>query len=704
MVRRSLIGLGALALTVPFIIGPLGSAGATSASVRLQGSMPRLPNGLVPSGAVPKDQRISVKVQLRLRDQAGADALINAVSTPGSAKHHQYLTPDQFHARFSPTDADVAKVSAWLTKQGLAVTSVPANRFFVQAEGSAAQVEATFATSLATVESNGKTRRVNTVEPSIPSDLVASVEGITGLSETLVHPNHVGAGDEIPATAAAAAATGAAVEAAAAPNAPPSPGFRNAPPCSTFWNEKQATGLPKLGSGYANPLPWAPCGWKPADLRSAYGTESSVAGGIDGSGVTVGIVDAYASPTIFEDAPPMPSATTLGTRSRRRSSARTTSARRPTSRSATSRAGTARRPSTSRPCTPWLPAPTSSTSAPPAASTTTSTTPSVTAVDGHWADIISNSYGNLGEPLGDPAAVRATLKVHTQAALQGIGIFYSSGDSGDESNSGYGGPVPSADWEASSPLSTAVGGTSLGVGASGQVVLEQGWTTGVSNLDPATNKWVPGGRGDFLYGAGGGPSRLFEQPDYQKGVVPNGIARGIGAPKRRVVPDVGMVGDPNTGMLDRPDADLPRGRQLRRVPHRWHQPLVAALRRCHGAGRPAGRLPPRLRQPVAVLARRHRSVSGTSSPGPRAPSSARNYVNSVDATAGLTPPSARTIDADLQTLRTPHRLRHPDRAGRPERSQLHQRRLRYTPLVGWASSWRPSPRTTPWSPRPWSTA
>ena len=277
MIRRSLIGLGAVALAVPVIAGPLGAAGASSSSIRLAGSMASLPAGAISRGAVPRDERVRVQVQLRLRDQAGADALAKAVSTPGSANYHRYLTAEQFRAQFSPTDAAVAKVSAWLTARGLTVTGVPDNRFSVSAEGSAAQVESAFGTSLATVEVNGKTRRVNTSEPAIPADLVASVEGVTGLTQVFVHPTHVGAGDEIPATAAAEAAAAAATS--TGPDAPPSPGFRNARPCSAYWNEQQATALPKYGSGYPNPLPWATCGWKPEQLRQAYGTSASVASG-----------------------------------------------------------------------------------------------------------------------------------------------------------------------------------------------------------------------------------------------------------------------------------------------------------------------------------------------------------------------------------------------------------------------------------------
>ena len=246
-----------------------------------------------------RSTRVRFQVQLRLRDQAGADALAQAVSTPGSAQYRQYLTPDQYRARFSPTQASVDTVSSWLASQGLKITGVPANRAFIEAEGSAAQVEKTFQTSLVTVDANGKQRRVSTSEPAVPANLISSIDGVTGLTDVLMRPTHVGGADEAPASASAQAAEAAA--AAVGADAPPTPGFRVAPPCSAFWNEKQATELPPYGS-YPNPLPWAPCGYKPDQLRNAYGVTGVLASGIDGSGVTVAIVDAYASPTIVSDA------------------------------------------------------------------------------------------------------------------------------------------------------------------------------------------------------------------------------------------------------------------------------------------------------------------------------------------------------------------------------------------------------------------
>jgi len=164
-------------------------------------------------------------------------------------------------------------------------------------------------------------------------------------------------------------------------------------------------------------------------------------------------------------------------------------------------------------------------------------------VDGHQADIISNSYGDLGEHV-DPVEVRAETAVYIQAALEGIGVFFSSGDNGDEVDVTG---TRQADFPASDPWVTAVGGTSLGVGRANNYLFETGWGTTRSAI---TDKaWDPALPGAHIYGAGGGTSQVFAQPSYQRGVVPDEIANYFQTGPGRAVPDIAAVGDPTTGML-----------------------------------------------------------------------------------------------------------------------------------------------------------
>ena len=77
--------------------------------------------------------------------------------------------------------------------------------------------------------------------------------------------------------------------------------------------------------------------------------------------------------------------------------------------------------------------------------------------------------------------------------------------------------------------------------------VQTGWETGKSTL--TSGAYDPPAPGAFLYGSGGGTSTLFQEPTYQKGVVPDRLANKNPVFPARVVPDISMDGDPNTGFL-----------------------------------------------------------------------------------------------------------------------------------------------------------
>jgi len=168
-------------------------------------------------------------------------------------------------------------------------------------------------------------------------------------------------------------------------------------------------------------------------------------------------------------------------------------------------------------------------------------------VDGHLADIVTNSYGYGGEAL-PPGYIKPQQDTYIQAAAEGISLFFSSGDGGDETG-GVVGATPTPDWPASSPWVTAVGGTSLGVGAANDRQFEFGWQTGKITLNTSTTPATWPSTIVYNGGAGGGTSRLFAQPSYQAGVVQSAISQTYGGAAMRAVPDVAALADPNTGML-----------------------------------------------------------------------------------------------------------------------------------------------------------
>jgi len=255
------------------VLAATQAGAAPSSRTTLPGSVPSWATAHNRVGAADPSTDVGFRVYLGWRDGSAASALAQAVSDPKSASYGKYLTPTQFRTRFAPTQAQVGTVQSWLRSQGFSVQYTPLNNHYVSVEGTLAQAATAFGVSFGRYRVNGLTVRSPSANLTVPSSLSGVVAGVLGLDESaqFVHTNHI-SGD-----------------------APPSPAFVNAPPCSTYWAETPATGFTNPYGG--DTLPYAPCGYTPQQIKGGYGIS-----GYDGAGQTVAIIDAYASPTIVQDA------------------------------------------------------------------------------------------------------------------------------------------------------------------------------------------------------------------------------------------------------------------------------------------------------------------------------------------------------------------------------------------------------------------
>jgi len=490
---------------------------------------------------------ITFRVYLKTRNEAGAEAVAKAVSDPTSSAYGQYLSPAQVKAQFAPTQSQVDSVRGWLGSSGFAIDSVPSNNAFVEATGTAAQIDSAFNVHLGKYQVNGQTLRAPDTNLSIPAQLTSVVLGTVGVdqSENLLKPNLVGG----PTDAGTSTTT---VNQVTPGVVPPPAGFRNARPCSDFFGQKIDTTDPTFNG---QQLPYAPCGYVPSQLRGAYGIDKTVAAGIDGRGVTVAIVDAFGSPNLFADAAQY--AQRNDPAHPLRASQFTEQVAPPTpGQEDPSQCGAAG----------WYGEQTLDVEAVHAMAPgahilyvggadcqNLSLDASLNSiVAAHSANMVTNSYGNTGEDL-TASDIQAFNQIAVQAVLEGIGVYFSSGDSGDEAaNVGR----PETDFSADDPWVTAVGGTSLGINQRNKVIVQTGWEIGRGLL--VNGAWATP---KYQSGSGGGTSRVFAEPFYQKGVVPDALAaeNQTGTNRGRVVPDISMLADPNTGFLMGETQTFPEG-------------------------------------------------------------------------------------------------------------------------------------------------
>jgi subtilase family serine protease len=130
------------------------------------------------------DTPIDLTVALRLRNLDAAEEMLVAVSTPGAPQYRQFLTADQFVARFAPTRGDVAKVVASLANYKLAAKQTTATTLKVT--GLPADVERAFSVSLhsyqvpAHGDAAGYTYRAPLGRATIPTEISGAIAAVLG--------------------------------------------------------------------------------------------------------------------------------------------------------------------------------------------------------------------------------------------------------------------------------------------------------------------------------------------------------------------------------------------------------------------------------------------------------------------------------------------------------------------------------------------
>lgn len=139
------------------------------------------------AGAVMLD-RLGLVVKRGTGRQRAYDAYLNALQDPASPDYQRWLDSEAIGARFGADDRDLAAVSAWLRAQGMQVDSVSPTRRTVRFSARAADVERVFATRLDLYGTGVTKRMAPASSPVLPAAIADKVERIDGLETLRVEP------------------------------------------------------------------------------------------------------------------------------------------------------------------------------------------------------------------------------------------------------------------------------------------------------------------------------------------------------------------------------------------------------------------------------------------------------------------------------------------------------------------------------------
>jgi len=108
--------------------------------------------------------------------------LIDQQQDKSSSNYHKWLTPEEFGARFGPSDTDIATLTGWLAAHGFNSISVSKGRTMVEFSGTAGAMRQAFGVSLHRFSYFGKSRTANVTDPQIPAALAPLVSGFSSLN------------------------------------------------------------------------------------------------------------------------------------------------------------------------------------------------------------------------------------------------------------------------------------------------------------------------------------------------------------------------------------------------------------------------------------------------------------------------------------------------------------------------------------------
>lgn len=478
---------------------------------------------------------ITVTVWLKLKNENLLDQLLHDQYIKGSPNYHKWITQDTFNATFSPTSQEVKSVQNFLSAHGLAVISVAENNFYVKVQGTIADIEKSFHVNIHNYQLNGQSYRSNTADPSVSAPSGGQIAAVTGLDDYGFEP----------AYALAAEPEGVAFAPRAVTSNPDGTFFEGqcfrGVQTTTFTNAAAKTSATYTGNRYGADITnkalghLPPCGYNPTELQTAYGLNALFQSGLDGSGETIVIVDAYGSNTIASDADVFSQVYGLP----RITSENFQIVKAP---------GLVNNPK--GPARNWtiettLDVEWAHSIAPGAKIALVTSTDRGSldeavnlAVVRHLGNTISNSWSSI-EGFGNPAQFDRMERILQQAAVQGIDVNFASGDFGDETvRAGF----VSVDFPASSPFATGIGGTSLALNPDNSIAFQTGWGNNLTRIADRASLGnppvVPPLHLGFQSGAGGGSSLMFAKPAFQSSL----------AGATRQIPDISMLADPFTGV------------------------------------------------------------------------------------------------------------------------------------------------------------
>lgn len=138
--------------------------------------------------------RLQLVLNRSAAQQQALDSFLRDAHTPGTPSYHQWLTPEEFGARFGASDSDIAAITAWLEAHGFAVEKTHPGRMALEFSGTAGQVKEAFHMEIHRFNvrdaktGETQTQYASVSDPQVPAAFAALIQGLSPLHSFHAQP------------------------------------------------------------------------------------------------------------------------------------------------------------------------------------------------------------------------------------------------------------------------------------------------------------------------------------------------------------------------------------------------------------------------------------------------------------------------------------------------------------------------------------
>jgi len=177
-------------MALPVLVLAVGVGSVQAADVKiLHGHVPEVVGRLTPLSELPATNELRLAIGLPLRDPTGLGNFLADIYNPASPNYRHYLTPEEFTAKFGPTEADYAKVQAFARANGFRIAATHGNRLILDVQAKPADIERAFHIHMLRFQHPTEAREFFAPDTEPTVDVALPLADVSGLSNyRLPHP------------------------------------------------------------------------------------------------------------------------------------------------------------------------------------------------------------------------------------------------------------------------------------------------------------------------------------------------------------------------------------------------------------------------------------------------------------------------------------------------------------------------------------